>query len=109
MGWNSRNSNSVRARTVSAALYNMTVQVGGIIASNVYRDDDAPRYKRGNKELVSVTCMNFGIYFLAKGYYVWRNRSRARKWDAMSEDQKLRYLETTTDEGNKRLDFRFAH
>jgi hypothetical protein len=44
-----------------------------------------------------------------KVYYVWRNRTRARIWDAMSPEEKDQYLTTTKDEGNKRLDFRFAH
>ncbi|SPO01579.1 related to nicotinamide mononucleotide permease [Cephalotrichum gorgonifer] len=109
VGWNSRNSNSVRTRTVSAAIYNMTAQAGGIIASNIYRQDDAPRYKRGNRNLVCVACLNIGLYLFAKVYYVLRNRSRAKKWDSMSNEQKLDYLRNTTDEGNKRLDFRFAH
>lgn len=109
MAWNSRNSNTVRSRTVSAAVYNMMCQASGIIASNIYRADDAPRYRRGNRTLVGAVCMNFGIYFLTKAYYVWRNRSRDRKWEAMTDDEKRTYLETTTDQGNKRLDFRFAH
>ncbi|TVY48915.1 putative transporter [Lachnellula occidentalis] len=109
VAWNSRNSNAVRSRTVSAALYNMFVQASGIIASNIYRADDAPRYKRGNRALLSLSVMNIGLYILTKLYYVWRNKCRATKWDAMTEEERVHYLATTTDEGNKRLDFRFAH
>ncbi|PMD23508.1 MFS general substrate transporter [Hyaloscypha hepaticicola] len=109
VAWNSRNSNAVRSRTVSAALYNMFVQAGGIVASNVYRADDAPRYKRGDRALVAICLGNIGLYIVTKVYYVWRNKSRDAKWNAMNEDERLNYLATTTDEGNKRLDFRFAH
>jgi hypothetical protein len=109
VAWCSRNSNAVRSRTVSAALYNMTVQAGGIIAANIYRTDDAPRYKRGDRVLVALGATNIAVYFLTKIYYVLRNRYKARKWDAMTEDERLVYLKTTADEGNKRLDFRFAH
>ncbi len=87
----------------------MMCQAGGIIASNIYRADDAPRYKRGNGNLVGIVSGNIAIYFLTKAYYVWRNKTRERKWNAMSPEQKRHYLETTTDQGNKRLDFRFAH
>jgi hypothetical protein len=49
------------------------------------------------------------LYLLVKMYYVRRNKQRDRIWGAMSEDERLNYLATTTDEGNKRLDFRFSH
>ncbi|KAM0545349.1 hypothetical protein ACHAPJ_011421 [Fusarium lateritium] len=109
VSWNSRNSNTVRLRTVSAAVYNMTVQSGGIIASNVYRKDDAPRYRDGNKNLLAIIALNIMLYMLTRAYYIWRNKSRGKVWDAMNDDQKKHYLDTTKDEGNKRLDFRFAY
>jgi hypothetical protein len=109
VGWNSRNSNTVRSRTVSAALYNMCVQTSGIIAANIYQEDDAPRYKRGNRVLLILVVINILLYLGTKVYYVKRNAGRDKKWDVMGHDQKLNYLTTTKDEGNKRLDFRFAH
>ncbi|KAB8279453.1 major facilitator superfamily domain-containing protein [Aspergillus minisclerotigenes] len=108
-GWNSRNSNSVRSRALSAAMYNMCVQLSGIIASNVYQDWDAPRYVQGNRVLLALVCTNIAVYALTKIYYILRNRHRDRKWTGMTEEQRIDYIATTKDTGNKRLDFRFAH
>jgi hypothetical protein len=71
--------------------------------------DDAPRYRRGNRQLLAICCMNIVLYILTKLYYVWRNKTRDAKWNAMTEEQRLEYIATTKDEGNKRLDFRFDH
>jgi len=109
VGWNSRNSNTVRSRTVSAALYNMCVQTSGIIAANIYQKDDAPRYQRGNRVLLFLLLINILLYLATKLYYLKRNGYRDRQWSGMNEAEKLHYLATTTDDGNKRLDFRFAH
>jgi hypothetical protein len=87
----------------------MFVQTSAIISSNIYRKDDAPNYRRGNRQLLAINVANVFLYLLVKAYYVWRNKSRAKKWDALSEEGKLNYLATTKDEGNKRLDFRFQH
>jgi len=59
--------------------------------------------------LVGICVLNIFLYLFAKAYYTWRNNQRNKEWDALTSEQKVEYLETTTDEGSKRLDFRFAH
>ncbi|KAI2465907.1 MFS general substrate transporter [Annulohypoxylon bovei var. microspora] len=109
VAWNAKNSNAVRTRAVSAALYNMFVQSGNIIATNVYRDDDQPLYRRGNKILLGITVFNVFLFYFVKVFYIWRNRVRDRRWDAMSPEEQENYVLTTKDEGMRRLDFRFVH
>ncbi|KAK4464568.1 major facilitator superfamily domain-containing protein [Cladorrhinum samala] len=108
VGWVSRNSNTVRSRAVGSAMYNMCVQGGSIIASNIYRADDAPRYHRGNTVLLSLIGVNIAVYLLTKAYYTYRNQTRERIWSRMSESEREKYLHENWDAGNKRLDFRFA-
>ncbi|KAF2105343.1 major facilitator superfamily domain-containing protein [Lophiotrema nucula] len=105
----SRNAGAVRTRTVASAMYNMCVQASNIIAQNIYRDDDKPLYRRGNKVLLGICAFNFVLFIGAKFYYMWVNARREKIWEAMNKEERAHYLETTTDKGNKRLDFRFAH
>lgn len=109
VGWASRNANTVRSRTVSAAMYNMFVQASVTVAANVYREDDKPRYRKGNRALIGITCLNIVAYVLVNRYYWWVNKRRAAVWDAWTEKEREEYLSTTKQEGNKRLDFRFAY
>ncbi|KAF3359922.1 hypothetical protein VdG1_04997 [Verticillium dahliae VDG1] len=109
VGWNAKNSNSVRTRAVSAALYNMFVQSGNIVASNIYREDDKPLYRRGNKILLGICCFNIVLFYGVKAFYVWRNKTRDARWNALTKEQQEEYLLNTKDEGMKRLDFRFSH
>ncbi|TGZ78471.1 MFS general substrate transporter [Ascodesmis nigricans] len=105
----SRNAGSVRTRTVGSALYNMFVQASNIIASNIYREDDKPLYRRGNKVLIGIAVFNIALYQATKMWYWWRNKKRDEIWGKMSHEEKVHYLKTTKDEGNKRLDFRFSY
>jgi len=109
VSWVSRNSNSVRTRSICSALYNMFVQMDSIIAQNIFREDDRPLYKRGLLQLWCITLSVIPMLILTKFYYIWRNKTKERKWNAMTEEQKADYRRNTTDDGNKRLDFRFAH
>ncbi|MCJ1230111.1 hypothetical protein MMC12_006782 [Toensbergia leucococca] len=105
----SRNAGSVRTRTVGSAIYNMTVQASQIISANIYRTSDAPLYRYGNKVLLAIVAVNFVMIGATKMYYMRRNSARAKVWDGMDKEQRETYLRTTKHEGNKRLDFRFAH
>lgn len=109
VAWVSRNSNSIRSRSICSAVYNMFVQVGSIISFNIYRKDDAPLYKRGNSVLFIFSLLIVPIILGVKGYYVWRNKRRDEVWNAMTYEEQETYVLTTTDSGNKRLDFRFDH
>ncbi|PYH67421.1 putative MFS transporter [Aspergillus vadensis CBS 113365] len=107
VSWCSRLSNSVRTRAVGAAVFNIMIQLSGIASSNIYRSDDKPLYRRGNRQLIAINVATIVMYALAKFYYVSRNRWKKAQWDKMTAQEKATYLETTTDEGNKRLDFYF--
>jgi len=48
----------------------------------------------------------YGLTWL---FYRETNRRREAKWDSMTEKEQQTYVETTTDRGNQRLDFRFAY
>lgn len=109
VGWVSTNSNDVGARSISAALYNMSVQLGGISAAYIYREDDKPKYRRGNRTLVVVNVLSVALFLVAKAYYVWRNKVRTRQWEAMTREEQIGYIANSTDKGAKRLDFRFVH
>jgi hypothetical protein len=108
VGLTSRNAGSVRTRTVGSSLYNMAVQAASVFSSQVYRNDDKPYYYRGNKVLLGIVAWNICVIVLAKFYYIWKNERRNAIWDNMTREERLDYLATTKDKGNKRLDFRFA-
>lgn len=94
-------------RTVSAALYNITIQLSGIAGSNIYRKDDKPLYRRGNSQLIAINVATIFAYILAKTYYVVRNKWKKEQWEKLTAEEKATYLQTTSDQGNKRLDFQF--
>ena len=109
VGWASKNSNNVGSRSVSAAFYNMAVQLGNICATFIYRTDDKPLYHRGNTQLIIINIAAIALFILTKIYYVTKNKIRDRKWNAMTPEEQHDYKTNTQLSGSRRLDFRFAH
>ncbi|KAI4187385.1 MAG: hypothetical protein L6R41_002844 [Letrouitia leprolyta] len=52
----------------------MAVQASNIISSQIYRKDDAPLYRRGNKVLLSIAAYNAALFIFAKFYYAYKNK-----------------------------------
>ena len=113
VAWVSRNANNVGNRSVSSALYNvghralqtcrsftngfqqMSVQAGDIAAYFIYRDDDKPKYRRGNTALIAINILAIFVFIGAKLYYVFENRRRDKAWNAKSEREKADYIKNT--------------
>ncbi|KAI0278181.1 MFS general substrate transporter [Russula aff. rugulosa BPL654] len=104
VAWTSRNSNSVSTRTISACLYNIFIQL-----ANIYRENDKPLYKEGNRVLIGICVANIVLYLLTFLFYRSLNQRREKIWASMTPKVRAEYLETTKDVGNQRLDFRFAY
>jgi len=110
--WISQNSFDVKKRALTAATYNVIVQVGSLIGSQIYRADDAPYYHRGNKILISFCVAALAVLIGQNQWLKRLNRQKLRVWDMMSEGERARYQADTKareQEGNKRLDFRFVY
>lgn len=75
------------------------VQLGGIISANIYRNDDKPLYKRGNRVLIGINVLAVSLFLFAKVYYVMKNKMRDKKWKAMTLEASCIYssVEVGTD------------
>ncbi|OCH91080.1 MFS general substrate transporter [Obba rivulosa] len=109
VAWVSTNSNSVATRTVSASLYNMFVQSGTVISSYIYVSSDAPLYKKGNGALIGIAVLNLVIYAFTYFFYRGLNKRRDRIWNSWTPEEQQKYLDTTTDQGSEKINFRFAY
>ncbi|KAL8344094.1 hypothetical protein RB601_004560 [Gaeumannomyces tritici] len=110
--WISENTFDVKKRAVTAATYNVVVQVGSIISSQIYRSWDVPYYNTGNKVLISICAASLVTFVAQRQILCHLNKKKEEKWSAMSHQERLAYQNDHTareKEGNKRLDFRFVY
>lgn len=110
--WISENSFDVKKRALAAATYNVIVQIGSLIGSQIYRSWDAPYYKTGNKVCISIVALSLVTFLVQRQYLIHLNKKKEEVWNSMSTEAKLAYQsdqEAREKDGNKRLDFRFQH
>ncbi|KAJ8059459.1 hypothetical protein OCU04_011121 [Sclerotinia nivalis] len=110
--WISENTFDVKKRAVTAATYNVIVQVGSLIGSQIYRSYDAPYYKQGNKVLVSICALSLVTFVAQRQYLIVLNKKKEKVWGRMTAEEKAAYQNDSVareKDGNKRLDFRFKY
>jgi hypothetical protein len=110
--WISENSFSVKKRALTAATYNVIVQMGSVIGSQIYRADDQPYYYRGNKVCISILALALVVLVAQRQWLVILNKRKERIWRTMDTDERARYQNDVAEreqDGNKRLDFRFKY
>jgi hypothetical protein len=110
--WISENTFDVKKRAITAATYNVIVQVGSLISSQIYRKYDGPYYKQGNKVLISICALSLLTFVAQRWYLIRLNAQKEKVWETMSEGERSAYqndIEARERDGNKRLDFRFKY
>ncbi|KAH7311495.1 major facilitator superfamily domain-containing protein [Stachybotrys elegans] len=110
--WISENSFDVKKRAIAAATYNVIVQIGSLIGSQIYRRWDGPYYKTGNTVCISILSLAIVVFIVQRQWLIHLNKRKEREWERMTPEQKVEYQtdkEARERDGNKRFDFRFAY
>ncbi|KAI0480746.1 major facilitator superfamily domain-containing protein [Xylariaceae sp. FL0804] len=110
--WISENTFDVKKRAVTAATYNVIVQVGSLVGNQIYRSWEAPYYRPGNAVCVAIVALSLVAFAAQRQYLAHLNRKKEAVWGAMTPEEKLAYqndAEARERDGNKRLDFRFQY
>ncbi|KUI62328.1 hypothetical protein VP1G_09456 [Cytospora mali] len=110
--WISENTFDVKKRAITAATYNVIVQIGSLVGSQIYRKTDSPYYKRGNAVLLAICVLSLVAIVVQRQVLVYLNGKKEKKWKAMSAEERAAYQndkEAREKEGNRRLDFRFVY
>jgi hypothetical protein len=56
------------------------------MATFIYKADDAPQYRVGNRNLIIINILSIILFIFTKVYYVLKNRSRDKRWAAMTPE-----------------------
>ena len=110
--WISENTFDVKKRAITAATYNVIVQIGSLIGSQIYRSYDSPYYHRGNKVLIAICALSLATFLVQRAYLAILNNRKEKVWQAMTVEERSTYQndqDAREVDGNKRLDFRFKY
>ncbi|KAI8073277.1 major facilitator superfamily domain-containing protein [Gongronella butleri] len=107
VAWMSSNLGPFGKRTIALAAVISAANINGVPGALIYQESDAPRYQHGNRICVALHLVTAFLWLLQRTRYKRLNCARQAVWDAMTDAERLHYMETTQDRGNHRLDHRY--
>ncbi|RAL61385.1 hypothetical protein DID88_009519 [Monilinia fructigena] len=110
--WISENTLNVKKRAITAATYNVIVQIGSLVGSQIYRSYDAPYYKQGNKVLISICALSLATFMAQRQHLRMLKKRKEKIWERMTKEEQAIYQNDSVareKDGNKRLDFRLKY
>ena len=108
--WSTLNVARVISSLLAAATYNVIVQMGIVIGSQIYRADDQPYCYRGNKVCISICCLVLVTILAQRFWLMLPNKRKERVWQAMGLDEReecQKDVKIREIEGNRRLEFSY--
>ncbi|KAF8651059.1 hypothetical protein AX16_004922 [Volvariella volvacea WC 439] len=108
IAWMSENTGSVGKRTIASGLVIGAANLHGTWGAFIYRADDAPDFKRGNMVNIILTAITLVLWLLQKLYYQYLNSRNARRYAALTDEEKEEEDSKREEKGNKSLLFRFT-
>ncbi|KAJ6626031.1 MFS general substrate transporter [Mycena sp. CBHHK59/15] len=108
IGWMSENTGSVGKRSVASGAVIFAANIYAVWASQIYQADDAPYFKRGNSINIAFAGLATILWVVQKFYYRHLNRENARKYAALSDEERCAEDREAERRGNRSLTFRFT-
>ncbi|KAL5478949.1 hypothetical protein ACEPAI_2236 [Sanghuangporus weigelae] len=108
IAWMDENMGTIGKKTIASGMVIAAANIYGTWASQIYQDDDAPDFKRGNTINIVFSGVAVLLFVFTKWYYAHLNARNARLWAAMSEEERRREELEAEKKGNRSVTFRFT-
>ncbi|KAG0240597.1 hypothetical protein BGX31_001848 [Mortierella sp. GBA43] len=107
--WIAGNTAPIGKRSIALAMYIISVNACDMVSVNLFRDEDAPRFIRGFWILFGALLLTIVLFIFQRYHLMWINKKRDEKTKNWTEADWKHYNDTTQDEGDDHLSFRYTY
>ncbi|KAJ6554270.1 MFS general substrate transporter [Mycena capillaripes] len=108
IAWMSENTGSIGKQTVASGAIIFAGNIYGVWASQIYRADDAPFFRRGNSINIAFAGLTTLLWMAQKWYYRRLNRKNTCRYAELDEQKRIEEDSMAEKTGNRGLTFRYT-